>query len=241
MGYHYVWLIWSSAFLLPWLVLFLRLAAFRQTMLLMSIFTTPLGLTEPLFVPRYWNPPSLFDLAQRSGFDIESLIFSFAIGGVGAVLYCVATGKALGALDATERVAPRHRYHRLALIAPVVVFPGLFALPWNPIYAAIVALGVGGGAIAACRPDLARSVVIGGGLFTALYAAFLIFLEIGAPNYISQVWNLADLSGVRLAGMPLEELLFGFSFGTYWSGLYEHLNWQALRPFKATQKKGSRW
>jgi hypothetical protein len=32
-------------------------------------------LTEPLFVPDYWNPPSLFDLARRSGFDIESVIF----------------------------------------------------------------------------------------------------------------------------------------------------------------------
>lgn len=39
-----------------------------------------LGFTEPLFVPAYWNPPTLFDLAQRTGFDIESLIFTFAIG-----------------------------------------------------------------------------------------------------------------------------------------------------------------
>lgn len=36
------------------------------------------GLTEPLFVPKYWNPPSLFDLAQRTGFGIKSLIFCFA-------------------------------------------------------------------------------------------------------------------------------------------------------------------
>jgi hypothetical protein len=27
----------------------------------------------------YWAPPSLFSLAQKTGFDIESLIFSFAI------------------------------------------------------------------------------------------------------------------------------------------------------------------
>jgi hypothetical protein len=47
----------------------------------------PFGLTEPLFVPRYWDPPSLFNLAATTGFDIESLIFCFAIGGIGAVLY----------------------------------------------------------------------------------------------------------------------------------------------------------
>jgi hypothetical protein len=42
----------------------------------------------------YWNPPSLFDLARTSGFDIESLIFSFGIGGIGAVLYNLLTGRA---------------------------------------------------------------------------------------------------------------------------------------------------
>lgn len=72
---HYVWLVWSSAFLLPWLVAYLAFPRQRNAMLWASLFTMPLGLTEPLFVPRYWNPPSLFDLAQRTGFDIESLIF----------------------------------------------------------------------------------------------------------------------------------------------------------------------
>jgi hypothetical protein len=35
---------------------------------------------HPWPIPEYWNPPSLFDLAQRTGFDIESLIFGFAFG-----------------------------------------------------------------------------------------------------------------------------------------------------------------
>ncbi len=48
-----------------------------------SFATALLGLTEPIYVPRYWTPPSLFELAQRTGFDIESLIFAFAIRGIG--------------------------------------------------------------------------------------------------------------------------------------------------------------
>lgn len=28
-----------------------------------------------------------------------------------------------------------------------------------------------------------------------------------------------------MAGVPLSELLFGISFGAYWSGLYEHWQW----------------
>ena len=85
--YHYVWLIWSVGFLCPWAVLYIILPEHRDVMWKTSLFMAPFGLTEPLFVPEYWNPPSLFDLAQRTGFDIESIVFSFAIGGIGAVLY----------------------------------------------------------------------------------------------------------------------------------------------------------
>ena len=227
MRYHYVWLIWSSAFVVPWAILFAAVPRFRTTLVRSSIMTAPLGLTEPIFVPRYWNPPSLFDLAQRTGFDSESLIFAFAIGGVAAVLYNALTNKQVTSVPELERTAMHHRYHRGALFTPLLVFPVFYALPWNPIYAVIAALVLAAGAVAACRPDLWRSMLTGAGLFTAYYAVFLLLLEWTVPGYIAQVWNLAALSGVSVAGMPIEELLFGFSFGAYWSGLYEHLTWQA--------------
>ena len=69
MKYHYVWLIWSSAFLLPWIVLYLWNRRWRTVMWRVSLVTALLGLSEPVLVPRYWNPPSLFDLAQRTGFN----------------------------------------------------------------------------------------------------------------------------------------------------------------------------
>jgi hypothetical protein len=46
-----------------------------------------------------------------------------------------------------------------------------------------------------------------------------------APGYIEQVWNLPALSGVLPGGIPLEELAFGFAFGLYWAGIYEHFTW----------------
>lgn len=188
----------------------------------------PFGLTEPLFVPRYWNPPSLFDLAQRSGFDLESLIFCFAIGGVGVVLYNIVTRREERPVCPHERSTRRHRYHRAVLLIPVFAFPALSLPPWNPIYAAIVAMILGSAATVVCRPDLGWKVLTGGALFTVYYAAFMGLLEWSAPGYIARVWNLPALSGVIIAGIPLEELLFGFAFGTYWSGVYEHLTWQRL-------------
>jgi hypothetical protein len=63
-------------------------------------------------------------------------------------------------------------------------------------------------------------------LFLLLYAALMLFLVLSAPGYIGQVWNLRALSGVVIGGIPLEELAFGFAFGLYWAGIYEHFTWR---------------
>ena len=154
MKYHYVWLAWSCAFVVIWVVLYLLNAKGRKVMWRVSLVTALLGLTEPLFVPEYWNPPSLFELAQRTGFDIESLIFSFGIGRIGVVLYNALTRKHLVPVAAEERRHPRHRAHVVALLLPFALFVPLFLLPWNAIYPAIVALLMGAIASVICRPDL---------------------------------------------------------------------------------------
>lgn len=226
MNYHYVWLLWSSAFLAVWVALYLALPAARREMVRVSAATSLLGLTEPLFVPEYWNPPSLFELASRTGFDLESLIFCFAIGGIGSLLYNALARHEARAVPDVERHSVRHRLHGVALATPFLAFPPLYVLPWNPIYPGIVALALGAGANVLCRPDLARKTLLGGALFLTLYTIFVLLLVVFAPGYIEQVWNLPALSGVLVARVPLEELAFGFSFGMYWSGIYEHFAWK---------------
>ena len=226
---HYVWLVWSSAFLIPWLAAFAVFPRQRKGMLWASLFTMPFGLTEPLFVPAYWNPPSAFDLAQRTGFDIESLILSFGIGGIGAVLYNILTRREPAALPFAERAAARHRLHSWALAVPFVSFPLLYEFAWNPIYPAIIAMALGALAAIFCRPDLAPKVGIGAILFLGYYTVFLFGLEWTASGYIERVWNLPALSGVGIAGLPIEELLFAAAFGAYWSGVYEHFTWSSDR------------
>jgi hypothetical protein len=227
---HYVWLIWSLGFLCPWAVLYIAVPEHRSVMWKTSLFMAPFGLTEPLFVPEYWNPPSLFDLAQRTGFDVESIIFSFAIGGIGAVLYNLVMHRRLAPIPAHERHDRRHRFHKFAVALPFVLFPVLYFLPWNPIYAGIAAMFAGGVAAVLCRPDLLLNTLLGGVLFLGFYTIFLIGLEWSAPGYVAQVWNLPALSGVVPYGLPLEELLFGFGFGLFWTGLYEHLSWHRSVP-----------
>lgn len=226
MRYHYVWLFWSIAFLLPWLALYGAHATERGVMWRASLATSLLGVTEPIFVPAYWNPPSLFELAQRTGFDVESFIFSFAVGGIGVVLFDTVARRALVPVGVTQRGERRHRLHRVAVVAPSVLFPLLYLPSWNPIYPAVVCLAVGGMASVICRPELTRKTLAGGAMFLGLYTVFLLGLRWFAPGYIARVWNLPALSGVLIGGLPLEELLFGLAFGFYWTAAYEHFMWR---------------
>ena len=228
MADHYVWLIWSSVFLVPWALLLGWSREDWRVMLGASVLTAPFGLTEPLFFSRYWNPPSLFDLAQRTCFDLESVIFCFALGGVGIVLYNVLTREGWDPLPASEHAGRRHRFHRLAVWAPAVAFSVLYGLPWNPIYPAMAAMALGWLATALCRPDLMTKTAVGGGLFAAYYLLFMLGLSWTAPGYIERAWNLAALSGIVIGGILLEEILFGFAFGVYWAGAYEQLTWQRV-------------
>lgn len=199
-------------------------------MLTVSLWTSLLGLTEPLFVPAYWSPPSLFNLAAQTGFDIESLIFSFGIGGIAVVLYELLFKTKHTAISAMEHHSSRHRFHLLAILsAPVILVVLLLATHLNPIYSSIIAMIGGGLATWYCRPDLKTKMVASAFMFLLLYFVYFLTLTAAAPGYVERVWNLGAISGILIFGIPIEELLFAFSFGFIWSSIYEHLTWKKLK------------
>lgn len=216
--------LWGAVYFL------LQSPAKRHEMLVVSLWTSVFGLTEPLFVPAYWDPPSLFDLAHRTGFDVESIIFTFGIAGIGAILYELIFSVGHQRMSETERHAHRHRFHFWVVISGPTTFLVLaFARVFNPIYAVFVAAGVGSACAVYCRPDLARKMFVSGLLFTGLYVVYFLTLFALAPGYVQRVWNLGALSGILIAGIPLEELLFAFSFGLLWSSIYEHVTWRTIQ------------
>lgn len=224
---QYAYLIWSLLFLALWLALFLANPPFRWPIIAVSLLTAPLGLSQTHFVPRYWVPPTLFDLARTTGFDIESLIFCFAIGGIGPALY-----KSLmpgGPASGPGGYGLRYRFRYLTALSPVAAFVALeFATSWNPIYTSSLGMFLGVLAALLSRPDLRAKAWLGGGVFLLLYFASLKLLDLTFPGYIERVWTLSALSGALIWGVPLEEFLFAVSFGMMWVCLYELLFWPKM-------------
>lgn len=228
---QHAWLIWSLILIGIWLVIYVVLGSpdKKREMLTVSLWTSLLGFTEPLFVPKYWAPPSLFNLALRTGFDIESLIFSFAIGGIAVVIYERIFRTVHEKIPIAAQHAPRHRYHLWAILSAPIIFSILaLAIDINPIYTSAIALILGGIAIWYCRPDLKKKMITSAFLFLGLYFVYFLTLIAMYPGYVERVWQLSRISGILVAGVPPEELMFAFSFGFLWSSVYEHIKWRKI-------------
>ncbi len=198
-------------------------------MLVVSLWTSLFGLTEPLFVPEYWSPPSLFDLALRTGFDIEALLFAFAVGGLAAVIYEAVFKTRHQPVSSSEQHEGRHKYHWFIVVSgPVLFFALAFFSGLNPIYSAFIAMFTGGFLILYCRPDLMPKMLVSAFMFGIIYFVSFLFLMFLYPSFVNQVWNIKVLSGIMVFGIPLEELVFAFGFGFLWSGIYEHVTWRKI-------------
>ena len=205
----------------------------RKEMLIVSLWTSLVGLTEPIFVPIYWNPPSLFDLAHRTGFDIESFIFSFAMGGIAVAIYDWIFKPSHATISIKEHRRSRHRYHPWVLLSTPILFTVLtVATNLNPIYSSFIALIIGGIATWYCRPDLKKKMIFSAFLFLGLYFLYFLTLIAAYPGYVERVWNLLALTGIRIVGVPFEELMFAFGIGFLWSSVYEHIVWRKLKIAK---------
>lgn len=229
------WLFWSLILMAIWAVIYVLLKSeeSKKEMFLVSMWTALFGLTEPLFVPIYWNPPSIFDLAHRTGFDIESFIFSFGIGGIVVAIYEQIYRISHEQMETHERYLSRHRFHLLSILSsPLIFLALLFATSLNPIYSAIIAMLVGGLFSWYCRPDLKKKMITSAFIFLGIYFVYFITLIALYPGYVGQVWNLKAISGILIFGIPLEELLFAFSFGFIWSSIYEHFTWKKFNLTK---------
>ncbi len=234
----YEWFIFASVWIVIWIIIYAAKPSLRRQMFWVSIFTMFSGFTEPLFVPRYWSPPALFDLAATMHFDIESFIFSFATGGIGSVIYEAALNVKHHKMSGSE-IKERRWFHFFSIASMPLIFALLLLLTnLNPIYSAAIAMFVGAVAAIVCRPDLGKNTLVGGILFTGLYFVFFLCINLLLPTFINS-WNLTALSGVVVLGVPLEELMFAFTFGMLWSGIYEHIKHYALAK-PSTQKDALR-
>jgi len=212
----YSYLVGNLFFLLIWLILFFRTKYFKHQLLVISIFAIPLGpLSELMYRIDYWRPK----LITGNIVGIEDTLFAFCIAGIGFGLY-----KIIFNLKYSNQKTKA--YPILALILVILTIIGMVinsVFSWmNSIYFSSLCFLIGASIIFILRKDLIKLALINGALVAALmfifYFTFLIPLY---PKVFETTWLLKNISQIFIFGVPIEELLWGFSWGILAGCIYE--------------------
>ncbi len=215
----YEYLFGSMVFFVIWVIFYFLRNDLRNQMVFSSFLSLPLGALEVLFIPYYWNPQRLFNFNPA----IESFVLMFCVGGIVSVLYEVVFMKKLENLSISS--AERKRLNRsigAVIVVSIVLLSFIFKNDF--IYTFSITMFLGTIAIFVSRRYLFRKIVFSGAGFLLIYFLFLLFINIIAfPGWIQKAWVSEHLSGVFLYTIPIEEILWAFSFGLFWSTLYQIL------------------
>ncbi len=216
-----------------------------------------LGIAEPLFVPEYWDPPSILKVGR---WDLESFLFCFAIGGMSAVVtelppikgffvhlyfsfervvrsvllfFSRLTGGRLHVriLDQPpmSRLVPQEQL-LVENILLLTFFVGLFGATSHfgvNIIYDVAITCVGTALIIGWRRPNLRWQILGGGISFTLIYTAVLVVMDHVYPGFYDHWNLKELSGIWILGAPAEEYLFSFTFGVLWAPLYEA--WKGTR------------
>lgn len=220
--------------------------------LLWASFTCSwLGVTEPLFVPEYWDPPSVLKVWE---WDLESFLFCFGVGGLAAVLaelprvkqallwidfllFRMVKGVFAGLSWITGDGLPLTRVSRISW-SPLMPKEQIRVDNMILVLAFIATFGATGqldlniiyDAAVTCvatavfiwwRRPKLRWQIVGGGITFTLIYTVVLVVVGWVYPNFYEHWNKGELSGVEILGSPLEEYLFAFTFGILWSPLYE--------------------
>lgn len=213
---HY--LLGSLFLLLIWFLIFIFKKRLRKEMLIASLIITPAALSEVFFVPGYWTP----DTIGNPKLSVEDFIFTFAVGGIIAVVYeLVMKGKI--------------KHQRLCNCFGGGLFPGVIlsigviaiflahaVFKINFMYAVYIGIAVNVMLIVITRPDLIKKILYSGLLFGLFYFLFFSVFAFFFPDFIRH-WNLNNLSGIIFLGVPLEEIIWAFGVGALLGPIYEYL------------------
>jgi hypothetical protein len=219
-SYHYSYLVGVLIFWVAWVACSIFGKTYRAEILWGTLIAAPLALTSFLYVPQYWTPPSLFNLDQRIRVGIEDFLWAAAVGGIASVVGEIFLKERLGAIRQS-----RHKRHYAPFLLIVVVFVVLeFWHPGKTMNNTIISFAVGALVLGYVRRDLIPLMLTSALSFTVLYFALFLCLLALYPQFVQRYYNLSNLLGVYVIGVPVEELLFAATGGAIWSVAYEYVH-----------------
>lgn len=187
-------------------------------MFVASLLVLPLALTEIFFVPDYWKP----DAVVNAKLSIEDFIFTFAIGGIIAVLYELFLARKFVHKKLCDCFGGEFSHAVTLMVSLIIVFILYFVFKLNFMYAVYFGIAFDLLIISLTRKDLIKDMLMTSFLFGVLYFLFFVFFIRIFPGFIGH-WNFEHLSGILILGVPLEEIVWAFGIGALIGPIYEYI------------------
>lgn len=169
------------------------------------------------FTPGYWHPKTLFDLGMLTGgISIEDLLFMFLSGGIAAV--CVEF-----LLKRKIKLGVFRNRHYLAFLFAVLGSYVFYKTTNLNLMWVLIAFNFSGAIyIMTARRDLITHSLLGGLIFGFIYFLLFFIFNLIFKDFILLNYNTQNLVGIFVIGVPVEEIIFGISFGMFWSPEIEY-------------------
>ena len=218
-------------FLIVWGVMYmLGNGSTRLTQLKASLAGAILGpISEIVYFKDYWHPAWIWPIyIGRFSLLIEDILFGFAILGITSICFEIVTQSEI--IRIPEKIPYTFKFIMVALLLSGA-FSSVFILGINSIYATAIAFMVASIPILMLRHDLFLNALVSG-LFVMLLIFFsysLLFYLVPNTEYL---FLYAFKLGGRITGIPLTEIIFGFTFGFFLGPLDKF-----LRSKKAVRAK----
>lgn len=194
-------------------------SGFIYTFILVTgfVMTKLVNIPENLLInPGYWHPKTFFDLNNlTNGFGLEDILFMILVGGIAGVI--VPFIKKEKIVFSIKKI---NFYSVLFAAFSACVF--LKLTHFNLIDALLFFNLSGFFYLVILNPKLLKISFLGGISFGVLYFVLFLFLLFCFPGFISENYNLLRVPSFFVLGVPLEEVLFGITFGMFWSALMYH-------------------
>lgn len=214
-NYTYTCVVYALLFLLAWTLVYALSPRARTAMIWTGLAFAPAALISELWhLQDYWSPIYVAQLkigTVRFG-GVEDYVFGFALAGISAgVFEALALRQGLPALPRASLLAYL-RMTGLGLIGLSLMVVITTFLHLRSIHTAIVATTLTALLMFVLRPEVVSRALLTAlafaGFFWFFYAAIMIPLY---PGMIDAFWMPHGNLGIRLGGVPVEEIIWGFS------------------------------
>lgn len=217
LSYQFAYLLLAILLIPLWLILFIARKDLRHKMLVLSLIIGIIGpFSELWYIQDYWDPGTVFNIP----IGIESVLYPFLLGGISSVIYEEVFKKRY-----RKKKDKQHHWNLIFLIIVIIGFISLnvlfFFFRINSIYASATAYLIIASLIFIYRKDLIISGIFSGILLGVIFMVeYWILLSI-YPHLFEKIWMMDNLSGIKIMRVPLEELVWSFTWGTIAGIMYE--------------------